>query len=206
MHRANSRIERRSDIHRALAWYRYFKMAMSITRRDIDKAHAMVRRQQAAAERDQARRESYTGQLMQSAEVGAGALASGILSGRFGAVSFLNGLLPLDLISGLALHALGFSRFAGKYSDDAHNVADGMLAAYLVKLGAGLGTEWRIRSGLGAFAPVTAGDMSYGGAFAQASYPAAYFPPTPAVPDYAMAWNQGGGLTEADLAAMAAMA
>ena len=169
---------------------------MSLTRRDFARYDSKIRRMQRDAERDQARKETYMGQAMQSLEIGAGALASGVLAGRFESMT-LFGIIPMDLLVGLGLHGLGFTNMAGKYSDDIHNVADGVLAGYLVKLGAGLGTSWRIQAGLSPFA-TTSGALPAG----YAGYtPAAFADPNMMAPAYA-----GGGLTEQDLAAMAAMA
>ena len=176
---------------------------MSLTRRDFDRAQSLIRRQARDAERTQARRETYMGQVTQSLEIGAGALASGVLAGRFESMA-LFGIIPMDLLVGLGLHGLGFTNMMGKYADDVHNVADGVLAGYLVKLGAGLGTSWRIASGLSPFA-VTAGNIPPG--YASNFMPAAYADPNmmnPPAPSYAGAYQ--GGLTEQDLAAMAAMA
>lgn len=161
---------------------------MNLSRRDLDRTHAALRRHTAMAERDQARNESYMGHLTQSAEIGAGALAAGVMSGRFGNME-LFGVIPSDLLVGLGLHALGFLNVLGKYGSDVHNVADGVLASYFVKLGVGLGTSWRVSAGLGAIR--LSGADGYG------------------MPDQmgqGNAWAQGGGLTEQDLAAMAAMA
>lgn len=177
---------------------------LSLTRRDFEKAHSMIRRQQRDAERTQARRETYMGQVTQSLEIGAGALASGVLAGRFESMA-LFGIIPMDLLVGLGLHGLGFTNVMGRYADDVHNVADGVLAGYLVKLGAGLGTSWRIQAGLSPFA-VTSGNLP--GYAPNYMPPAAYADPNmmnPAAPAYAPAYA-GGGLTEQDLAAMAAMA
>lgn len=168
-------------------------MVMAISRRDIDRAHSAVARMQRDAERSQAMKETYVGQLTQSLEIGAGALASGMLSGRFGALSV--GPIPLDLLSALGLHALGFAGLLGKYSDDAHNVGDGMLAAYLVKLGAGLGTTMRISAGQSPF--TTGNDPAYAACVAPAAMGQGYNA-------YAQAY-QGGGLSVDELAAMAAM-
>ena len=174
---------------------------MRMTRRDLDRYSSSVRRMQRDAERDQARKESYMGQLTQTAEIGAGALASGVLSGRFGALSL--GPIPLDLLAGLGLHALGFSGMLGNLSDDAHNVGDGMLAAYLVKLGAGLGTEWRLRAGGSPFAAptTTMGAMGPYAAYAPVADPnlmnPAYGGASPWAP---------GGLSQAEVDALAAMA
>lgn len=170
---------------------------MRMTRRDLDRYSSSVRRMQRDAERDQARREGYMGQLTQTAEIGAGALASGVLSGRFGALSL--GPIPLDLLAGLGLHALGFSGMLGNLSDDAHNVGDGMLAAYLVKLGAGLGTEMRIRAGGSPF--TTSGAGPYAPAFAPAYAPVAVDPNLMNPPMWAP-----GGLSQAEVDALAAMA
>lgn len=167
---------------------------MAITRRDIDRAHTMLNRQRVMAERDQAKKETYMGQLAQTAEIGGAALATGFVYGRFSVPSL--GPIPLDLLTGLALQALGFSGMAGKYSSDAHNFGDGVLAAYFAKLGAGLGASM-----LPTLNPAVQG-------YAPAEYAA---PADPGMMGqgygaYANAWQQGGGLSEQDLAAMAAMA
>jgi hypothetical protein len=162
---------------------------MNLSRRDLDRTHAALRRHTAMAERDQAQKETYMGHLTQSAEIGAGALAAGVMSGRFGNMD-LFGVIPSDLLVGLGLHALGFLGVLGKWDSDVHNVGDGVLASYFVKLGVGLGTSWRSNAGLGAF---TSGD-GYVGA------------PDQMGQGYGSEWSQGGGLTEQDLAAMAAMA
>ena len=167
-------------------------MTMSITRRDIDKAHSMLNRQRMQAERDQARKETYMGQLAQTAEISGAALATGFVYGRFAVPSL--GPIPLDLLVGLALQGLGFSGMAGKYSNDAHNLGDGVLAAYFAKLGAGLGASMLpslnpVQTGAGFYgAPADPGMMGQGYA------------------NYANAWQQGGGLSDETLAAMAAMA
>lgn len=173
-------------------------MTMSITRRDLDRAISMTNRQRVMAERSQAKKEGYMGALMQTAEVGAGALGSALLTGRYGPMAI--GPVPLDLLSGLALHALGFTDILGDYSQDLHNIGDGMIAAYLVKLGVGLGTAWRARAGEAPLT-VTMGNDPY--AFADPN--AAYGAMGPAYGGYAP-WNATpGAATDAELQQIAAM-
>lgn len=167
-------------------------MTMSVTRRDIDRAHSMLNRQRVQAERDQARKETYMGQLVQSAEIGGAALATGFVYGRFSATPSL-GPIPLDLLTGLALQVLGFSGMAGKYANDVHNLGDGVLAAYFAKLGAGLGAS--MVPSLNPGQSVGPGSYGYDPGQMGQGYNA-----------YANAWNQGGGLSNQDLEAMAAMA
>ena len=125
-------------------------MALQITRRDIDRAMKTAETAARHAEKIKGKTESMMGHLTQSLEIGGAALASGVVKGRFGAVSL--GPVPADLLVGVALHVLGFAGLAGKYDDDLHNFGDGVLAGYLVQLGAGFGTQWRIKSGLSPFA------------------------------------------------------
>jgi len=128
---------------------------MTITGRDIARAHGMVKSAQAKLERHQARGEHMVGQASQSLEVVSGALAAGVLAGRYGTIAL--GPVPVDLAAGLAGHILGFAGVAGKYAEHLHNFSDGFLASWAVKMGVGLGTTWRIKSGQSAF--TTSGDV-----------------------------------------------
>jgi hypothetical protein len=125
-------------------------MALTITRRDIEHAHALGKRALAQTDKMKEQGESIVGHISQSVEIGVGALGFGVLAGRYGAVNL--GPVPLDLASGLAMHLLGFAGVAGKYADHLHNFGDGALASYWVKLGAGFGTAWRMKGGLSPFA------------------------------------------------------
>jgi hypothetical protein len=77
-----------------------------ISRRDLDCAHAALRRLAALAERDQARNESYTGHLTKSAEIDVGALAAGVIPGRFSNME-LFGIIPSRNVSTRVRHRLG---------------------------------------------------------------------------------------------------
>ncbi len=165
---------------------------MSITRRDIDRAHSMLNRQRVMAERDQAKKETYMGQLAQTAEISGAALVTGYVYGRYAVPSL--GPIPLDLLVGLGLAGLGYSGMAGKYSGDVNNLGDGVLAAYFAKLGAGLGASM-----LPSLNPVQSGNVPYAVPVDPSMMGQGYA-------NYANAWQQGGGLSEQDLATMVAMA
>ncbi len=51
-----------------------------------------------------------------------------------------------DLLAGVALHAVGFLGGFGKYSEDAHNVANGALSSYAVTKGVEIGVDARAES------------------------------------------------------------
>lgn len=167
---------------------------MNLTRRDIDK----LQRMQRDAERDQARRETYTGQLIQSGEILGANLATGMLMGRFGAMSV--GPIPIALLAGLGLHALGFTPMVGEYGDDLHNIADGILGSYATTIGVGVGATMRASAGL---PPLTA-SPSFAGAEA-GNFPA-YANPNLMTPGYASyaAASYPGGMTPAEMDAMVA--
>lgn len=162
-------------------------MAMKVSRRDIENGMAHIRSYTAKIERDQARSETYVGHLVEGGEVILGGLLTGVAAGRYGAMSL--GPIPADALVGLALHGLGLAGLFGKYADHAYNIANGVLAGSATKYGAGLGTEWRLRAGQSPF--TTSGD---GGA---------YGPPDQMGPGNP--WQQGGGLSEEQLATIAAM-
>ena len=168
-------------------------MNMNLTRRDIERFERDAQRMRRDAEREQARRETYTGQAVQSLEIFGGALATGALMGRFGAMSV--GPVPIALLAGLGLHALGFMPMLGEYGDDAHNIADGILGAYGTTVGVGVGAKMREAAGLPAFtnSPSIAGDGV--GNFL------AYANPNLMTPGYASyaAASYPGGMTPAEM-------
>jgi len=139
---------------------------MTITGRDIARAHGMVKSAQLKLERHQAKGEHMVGQISQSVEVAAGALGAGVLAGRYGTLAL--GPVPVDLAAGVAGHILGFAGLAGKYSEHLHNFSDGFIASWAVKMGVGLGTSWRIKSGQSAF--TTSGDVGALGSGYGSSY------------------------------------
>jgi hypothetical protein len=184
-------------------------MALTITRRDIEHAHALGKRALAQTDAMKEKGESIVGHVSQSLEIGVGALGFGVLAGRYGAVNL--GPVPLDLASGLGMHLLGFAGVAGKYADHLHNFADGAMASYWVKLGAGLGTAWRMKGGLSPFAaapaaPGASGETArmHGGMPTPHSgyYPTPYAGSTFTPGAYTTSMG-ASRLTEAELASMA---
>lgn len=121
-------------------------MSLTLTRRDVEDAFANLRDSQ---RRLSGRGETITGHVVQSVEVAAGALANGVVSGRFGNVYLGKDQVqvPVDLLVGLGGHALAFFGFAGKYDEHLHNFSDGFLAGYLTKVGAGLGAKLAMKAG-----------------------------------------------------------
>ena len=122
---------------------------LNITRRDLDDAYSSMRDAHSYISRYREGGERVTGQLVQTLEVGAGALAVGVASGRYGSLQIAGSApIPLDLAGGIVGHALAFFGIAGKYSEHLHNFSDGVLAGYLTKWGIGFGTEMRRKAGL----------------------------------------------------------
>jgi hypothetical protein len=78
---------------------------------------------------------------LQLAEVAGASAAAGYANAKFGT----NGELlvkgvPADLLGGIGLHALAFLGAAGKYGEHAHNLGDGLIAAYAYRAGVHAGT------------------------------------------------------------------
>lgn len=142
---------------------------LTITRRDLDDAYSSMRDAHSYIQKYKAGGEQVTGQLVQTLEVSAGALAVGVASGRFGALQIQGTPVPLDLAGGILGHALGFFGLAGKYSEHLHNFSDGVLAGYIAKWGIGFGTEMRRKANLppvttvsGEMGPASAPQMGCG--------------------------------------------
>ncbi len=121
---------------------------LNITRRDLDDAYKSMRDAHSYIQQYKQGGERITGQLLQSAEVAGGALAVGVASGRYGALTIAGSQVPLDLAAGILGHGLAFFGLPGKYSEHLHNVSDGAIAAYLTKWGIGYGTEMRRKASL----------------------------------------------------------
>lgn len=86
------------------------------------------------------RARTATGRLVRTAEIGAGAFGISAVSGWRGGskgLTFWN--MPLELVAGISLYALGGLGVAGEYSDDLINFGDGSIAAYLGVEGRKLG-------------------------------------------------------------------
>jgi hypothetical protein len=82
------------------------------------------------------------GVAVQTVEVGVASFGFGYARGRYakdGEFELLG--VPPDLLTGAALHVLAFMGTFDKYDRDAHNVADGALAAYLTTKGVEFGVE-----------------------------------------------------------------
>jgi hypothetical protein len=116
----------------------------SIQPHSLRHAWNMTRHAHSALSRHSATGEKIVGQLAQTVEVGAGALAMGALNGFYlakkGAAPAIMGV-PVDLGVGVLLQGLAFAGLAGKQGEHLHNFADGALAAFLTKMGAGFGAK-----------------------------------------------------------------
>lgn len=96
--------------------------------------------------------EGITAGTIETLEVSAGALAGGVIDGRWGSKD--KGLpsimhIPVTLGAGLALNVLGHFDVAGKqWSPHLCNVGNGLLASYLSSVGFHFGQNWQARGSL----------------------------------------------------------
>ena len=158
-------------------------MPLNITRRDIEEAHRYARDAMSRVRDVQDSGERVVGQVTQTLEISAGAIGMGILTGYFGpSLNLAGSPVPLDLCIGVAGHLLGFAGIAGANANHLHNIADGVLASWMAKIGVGLGTDMRMNKQT---------KPSTGGYLGAAAVPAAFAGPSAAP------------LNESELAAMA---
>lgn len=169
---------------------------IQLTRRDLEEAYAKASDAHRIVSGYRTHGEKIAEHAIQSVEVLAGAAASGIVAGRFGAPHLKLGtqVMPLDLLGGVALHAAAFFGLFGKYGEHVHNFGDGVMAQYMARWGVGYGTHLREKAGL----PRIAGASPQG--VAQMSERAAarrHIPPSS---------SRRAPLTEAELAGIASQA
>jgi len=73
---------------------------------------------------------------LQLAEVAGAAGIAGYVNTKFGQGGELTVRgVPADLVGGIGLHAAAFLGAFGRYSEHAHNLADGLVAAYVYRAG-----------------------------------------------------------------------
>jgi hypothetical protein len=89
------------------------------------------------------RLEGATTKLVRTVEVGAAAIAGGMIQGKAGPDGATVMKVPVDLGAGLLLNVAGYFNAAGQHSDHLNNLGDGFLASYLSSLGFGIGNTWR---------------------------------------------------------------
>jgi hypothetical protein len=166
---------------------------MTMSRRDIERLHDSMRDShayiQSARDGGGSSGKSTTGKVLETLEVGAGAVGVGVLAGRLQTTSIGSTGVPLGLALGFAGHAAAFFDLAGKYGEHLHNVSNGAIAGWLAMWGAGQGMQMRQKANL-PLGPITAGNNALAGVAA----PRALHAPSPA----------SRPLTEQELAVLAA--
>lgn len=105
--------------------------------------------------------------VVRSGEVVGVAGMFGLVNGRTGGLELLG--VPVDLLSGAALHGAGVAGLAGDQSDHLHAMGDGALASFSVTLGTSVGARMR-REALAAAAARASGG---GGGAAAGALPGA---------------------------------
>ncbi len=98
--------------------------------------------------------EETMGQVLQTAEIAAAAGGFAYANGRMGDMHkghatpeiVIPGVgLPADLGTAVVLHGLAFAGAAGKHKEHAHNLGDGALASFLVRMGLTMGAAKRAK-------------------------------------------------------------
>jgi hypothetical protein len=123
---------------------------IQLTRRDLEHAYDQVVSTSRAVRGYRERGQTIARNAISAAEVLAGAAASGLFAGRFGAPHLMLGghAVPLDAAAALGLHTLAFFDMFGPYGEHIHNISNGILAQYVARWGVGYGTHLREQAGL----------------------------------------------------------
>jgi hypothetical protein len=116
-------------------------MPLKISAAEVKNALTEVNRWRAKAQGIAKSGEKTTERIVRTVEVSAAGFAIGVVKGKWGADAKVWGV-PVDLIAGVGLHALGYLGIAGKAQEHLHAFGDGALAIWFSGLGAGVGANW----------------------------------------------------------------
>ncbi|MDX2086370.1 MAG: hypothetical protein SFX73_00915 [Kofleriaceae bacterium] len=141
-------------------------MALKVTREQLEQMNRQLENAKARAASLRESGEKAVERVVRTGEVLGTAGMFAVLNGRTGGVQLLG--VPLDLASGIAMHAFGLLGGAGRHAEHVHNMGDGALASFAVTLGQEVGSRMRrealaARSGVGTF-PAQQGGGGGGGA------------------------------------------
>ena len=115
-------------------------MPLKISASEVKQALTDVNRWRTRAQGVAKAGEKTTERIVRTVEVSAAGFALGLVKGKWGAGISVWGV-PVDLIAGVGLHALGYLGVAGKAQDHLHAFGDGALAVWFSGLGAGVGAR-----------------------------------------------------------------
>ncbi len=107
-------------------------------------AMTKVERARASLKRLREKSEEMTETVVGAVETSGAAFAMGVVQGRYGRVEV--GPVPVDLLSGLALHGAAFAGIGGRNSNHLHHLGNGCLASYMTTIGTGVGADLRKKS------------------------------------------------------------
>lgn len=111
---------------------------MQITVRQLDELEQKLKNKDSLIKRVREEADQVVLGIVRTVEVTGTAFGLGVVNGRYGSPSFLG--MPVDLLTGVAGHALAFFDIA---PDHLHSVGDGGLASYTTALGTGIGLKMR---------------------------------------------------------------
>lgn len=126
---------------------------MSFTSTSLSKAKEHIERIRATAARAKEHAERGMGIAIAAVETGGTAAAFGYIHERYGTADkdqdnvYTVASVDADLGTAVAFHGAGFFGAFGKYSEHAHNVANGALAAYGYRQGAKYGRDAKKNAG-----------------------------------------------------------
>jgi len=115
-------------------------MPLKVSASEVKHALTEVNRWRQRAQTVSKSGEKTTERIVRTVEVGAAGFAVGLIKGKWGSSISVWGV-PVELIAGVGLHALGYLGVAGKAQDHLHAFGDGALAVWFSGLGANVGAK-----------------------------------------------------------------
>ena len=112
-------------------------MGLKLSHGDIIRFKEQAEKLKARAKTALAQADVVVDTIVRTTEISAAAFAFGAIQGKWGGVSLVG--VPVDLLSGVALHIAAFAGVGGRMQEHLHSFGDGALASYMAGLGRQVG-------------------------------------------------------------------
>jgi len=116
-------------------------MATQVSNSLVNRYKAQIESMKGRVKKVAEKSEKVVEQVTTTMIVSGTAFGFGVLQGRTGGVEVVG--VPVELLTGVALHVGGFMGLGGRKSELMHAVGNGAMATYAATMGRSVGAQWK---------------------------------------------------------------